>query len=179
MADIIIALYDNEYILIALVICIPLILFIISDIKTKKQTKKRKQMVVDKVKDLANGAIEMTPQEFLTLRAETRGNAYSGQGIMKLNEITGIYILFNKTKNKYYVGQGVKVMDRVNNHFTGKGNGDVYADYKYGDEFTIKMISLRDSGYNTLNALERDAIETYGAYANGYNKTRGNSDWKY
>ena len=50
------------------------------------------------------------------------------------------------------------------------------SDYKYGDEFTIKMISLRDSGYNTLNALERDAIETYGAYANGYNKTRGNSD---
>ena len=72
MADIIIALYDNQYILIALMICIPLILFIISDIKTKK----RKQMVVDKVKDLANGAIEMTPQEFLTLRAETRNNRH-------------------------------------------------------------------------------------------------------
>ena len=36
----------------------------------------------------------------------------------------------------------IYIFDRVNAHFTGKGNGDVYADYKYGDEFIIKMISL-------------------------------------
>ena len=54
----------------------------------------------------------------------------------------------------YYVGQGKQVLNRVKAHFTGQGNGDVYADYKYGDEFTIKMISLDNSGFDTLNELE-------------------------
>ena len=35
------------------------------------------------------------------------------------------------------MGQGKAVLDRVNHHFSGRGNGDVYADYKYGDFFTI------------------------------------------
>lgn len=74
----------------------------------------------------------------------------------------------------YYVGQGKKVFQRVNNHFTGHGNGDVYADYKYGDKFTIKMIALENSGFTTLNELERNTIAPYDAYAKGYNKTRGN-----
>lgn len=33
------------------------------------------------------------------------------------------------------MGQGKAVLDRVNHHFSGRGNGDVYADYKYGDFF--------------------------------------------
>ena len=65
-------------------------------------------------------------------------------------------------------------MDRVNTHFTGRGNGDVYADYKYGDVFTIKMIALDRSGFSTLNELERYTISYYDAYHKGYNKTRGN-----
>ena len=74
----------------------------------------------------------------------------------------------------YYIGQANKVINRVNAHFTGRGNGDVYADFKYGDEFTIKAISLQESGYSSLNSLERDTIKTYDAFAHGYNKTRGN-----
>lgn len=74
----------------------------------------------------------------------------------------------------YYVGQGKKVFQRVNNHFTGHGNGDVYSDYKYGDNFTIKMIRLKGSGFKTLNELERCTISKYNAFSKGYNKTRGN-----
>lgn len=74
----------------------------------------------------------------------------------------------------YYVGQGQQVLNRVNAHFTGKGNGDVYADYRYGDYFTIKMIALENSGFSTLNELERNTISTYNSFAAGYNKTRGN-----
>ena len=82
--------------------------------------------------------------------------------------------MFNKTKNMYYVGQGQNVFERVNRHFTGKGNGDVYADFKYGDKFTIRMIELKYSGFNDLNELERRTIEIYDAYSSGYNKTHGN-----
>lgn len=65
-------------------------------------------------------------------------------------------------------------MYRVNAHFTGRGNGDVYADYKYGDPFEISMIALENSGFCTLNELERNVIRRYNAFSNGYNKTRGN-----
>ena len=74
----------------------------------------------------------------------------------------------------FYVGQATRILNRVNSHFTGKGNGDVYADYKYGDVFSIKMIALENSGFNTLNELENRTIQKYKAYTKGYNKTRGN-----
>lgn len=147
------------YALLIIVICI---IPIVRTINTKK-----------KIKRLANNALEVTPQEFFKIRNASNG----GRGkkhISTKHDFAGIYILYNHTKNMYYVGQGKKVFQRVNNHFTGHGNGDVYADYKYGDEFTIKMIALKNSGFNTLNELERNTIATYNAYAKGYNKTRGN-----
>ena len=125
-------------------------------------------------KRLKYGTIELTPEEFLQLRKDglpkngkTRYNALS-------ENFAGVYVLYNQTKNMYYVGQGQRVLSRVNAHFTGKGNGDVYADYKYGDLFTITLFALEESGFSSLNELEREAISAYGAYANGYNKTRGN-----
>ena len=53
------------------------------------------------------------------------------------HDFPGVYILHNLDKDMYYVGQGKRVMQRVGNHFAGHGNGDVYADYKYGDRFSI------------------------------------------
>ena len=75
----------------------------------------------------------------------------------------------------YYVGQAKKVLQRVTQHFTGHGNGDVYADYKYGDQFSIKTIAFNTSGYDSLDRLEKDTIEAYAAFSKGYNKNRGNS----
>lgn len=129
--------------------------------------------IKEKIKGLADNALEVTPQEFFKIRNASNG----GKGKKHIStryDFAGVYILYNHTKNMYYVGQGKKVFQRVNNHFTGHGNGDVYADYKYGDDFTIKMIELEGSGFNTLNELERNTITTYNAYAKGYNKTRGN-----
>lgn len=141
-------------------------------LKIWKHKRHRKQIHRD-VRKLSNTVSEMTPQTFFQLR----NTSYGGQGrrhISSSYDFAGIYILFNHTKNMYYVGQGVQLFQRVNNHFTGHGNGDVYADYKYGDDFTIKLIPLAGSGFRTLNELERRAIHDYGAYARGYNKTRGN-----
>ena len=86
----------------------------------------------------------------------------------------GVYVLFNKTKNKYYVGQSKKIFYRINNHFSGCGNHDVYDDYCHGDIFTIRIIPLKKSNYISLNKLERHAIMTFKSYRNGYNKTHGN-----
>lgn len=126
-----------------------------------------------KIKGLSDSVLEITPEEFFKIRNSSNG----GRGRKHISteyDFSGVYIIYNHTKDMYYVGQGKKVFQRVNNHFTGHGNGDVYADYKYGDGFTIKMIALEKSGFKTLNELERNTIMTYNAYSRGYNKTKGN-----
>lgn len=114
-----------------------------------------------RVKKMAHGAIKVTPKEFFSLRKNSE-------------TFPGVYLIYNHTKKMYYVRQSRSVYSRVNNHFTGHGNGDVYADYKYGDDFSIRLIALKGSGFKTLNELERNAIAVYKAYDKGYNKTRGN-----
>ena len=118
---------------------------------------------LEKVRGLSQGK-GASPKEFLNSR----------NALMRNGDFTGIYIFHNKTRDMYYVGQSTRVVGRVIQHLTGHGNGDVYADYKYGDEFEINLVSLRESGYDSLDALERDAIKTYNAYTKGYNRTRGN-----
>lgn len=122
-----------------------------------------------RIRRAADTTTEMTPDEFFRFR----NHLLKSKSVRK---VPGVYILFNKTQNMHYVGQSVDVLNRVNAHLTGKGNGDVYADYKYGNEFTIRIIKLANSGFKTLNELERHAIKTYNAYSRGYNKTRGNKD---
>ena len=131
---------------------------------------KDKERIRNQIKSLADNTLEMTPQEFIEMRSKRIG----GSSYALSHNFAGVYILFNKTKNLYYVGQGQQILNRVNAHFTGHGNGDVYADYKYGDSFTIKMIGLENSGCSSLNELERKTIMTYDSVAHGYNKTRGN-----
>jgi len=150
-----------------LLICISLII-VIFVWRKKKEAEIRKKII-----NLANNTSEMTPEEFFEMRSFSFGGRGRPQVSQKYN-FAGVYILFNKSKSMYYIGQGQSVLNRVNNHFTGKGNGDVYADYKYGDSFVIKMIAFKNSGCSTLNELERQTILTYNSFANGYNKTRGN-----
>ena len=95
----------------------------------------------------------ITPSEFFLQKSVMSGDS------------VGVYVILNQTKSKYYVGQAKRLYFRVNQHFTGHGNGDVYADYKYGDQFLIKLITLRESGYDDLDKLERDMIQQY--HANG------------
>ena len=118
---------------------------------------------LERVRSLSAG-VGASPQEFMRVRGALTRNG----------DFTGIYVIHNKTKDKYYVGQSVRMVGRVRQHLMGRGNGDVYADYKYGDKFEINLVSLRESGYDSLDALERDTIKAYGAYTKGYNRTRGN-----
>ena len=112
---------------------------------------------------LVNDFNYMSPEQFFKLRKNQTG------------DIVGVYILYNKDRRKYYVGQATRLFFRVNQHFTGHGNGDVYADYKRGrDRFSIKLIPLVNSGYYDLDKLEKDLIKKYNSYEKGYNKTNGN-----
>lgn len=105
----------------------------------------------------------ITPDDFFAIKGLQSGDS------------VGVYILYNESQEIYYVGQATRLIFRINQHFTGHGNGDVYADYKYGDQFKIRAIRLVDSGYSDLDKLERDLIKKYKAYQLGYNKTKGNN----
>lgn len=124
---------------------------------------KKERVALERVRGLtAEGGV--SPREFLDVRDALR----------RKGDFTGIYVLHNKTKEMYYVGQSTRVVGRLCQHLTGHGNGDVYADLKYGDAFEISVVSLTQSGYESLDALERDAIDAFDAYGRGYNRTRGN-----
>lgn len=116
---------------------------------------------------------ELTPETFFRVRKRSM-KSFKNTSTRQTFAFMGVYVLHNKTKNKHYVGQGKNVLDRVNQHLCGRGNGDVYVDYRNGDEWVIKLINFDDCHFETLNDLERHTIQVYDAYHRGYNKTRGN-----
>lgn len=87
----------------------------------------------------------------------------------------GVYLLHNKIRDKYYVGQSHRPADRVFKHLNGMGNGDVYADYKNGEGFTVRFYPLKGSGFRDLNELEYHLIRIYEPHKGGYNRQAGNT----
>lgn len=65
------------------------------------------------------------------------------KALTQQGEITGIFIVHNATKDLYYVGQSAKAIDRAAIQFLGRGNCDVYADYKYGDSFNVRIVRFQ------------------------------------
>ena len=155
-----------------LVAGLSIVLFIFLTIFFRHLAKNEEKRIRKKIHALVKDAAELTPDEFFSLRNKKVAN--TGKKASSIGTFSGVYVLYNYTKDMIYVGQAKDIFSRVNNHFTGHGNGDVYADYKYGDRFTVRLIALEGSGFKTLNELERNAIATYDAVGKGYNKTKGN-----
>lgn len=140
-----------QYILIAILIVITLIIK-----EVRLELNVRKKVHKDAILDIA----------FMESREK---------GLLKEQNGPGAYVLTNMSTGRSYVGQSVRIVDRVNAHLTGSGNGDVYADLKNGDRFSIRLISLYDTHYKDLNSLEKFLIGVHDSYRNGYNRTRGNA----
>lgn len=99
----------------------------------------------------------------------------------KLRETSGVYVIliFNHWVHfgmfwRYrdvYVGQSLYMDSRVHDHLNGNGNGDVYADVKYGKKVYVKLIPCKKE---KMNSLEKKLINKYNATAS-YNVTKGGS----
>lgn len=122
-----------------------------------------------------NGTKERMQHRFVRMRDVTafRNRFRERYGFY---EISGIYIIFNKTRNKYYVGQGQKAVQRCLQHFTNPNDNakDIMIDFENGDVFYINFVRLSDTKYNTLDELEYDYIAKYDCVNSGYNKKHGN-----
>ena len=108
----------------------------------------------------------------------TAENTYLPDAFLRYNnkfeDCAGTYVLYNQEDDKYYVGQATSFQRRLHQHFTGKGNPDVYFDYRSGKPFTIYLFPLNESRFANLNDQERHYIAKYRAFEEGYNKTHGN-----
>ena len=96
-------------------------------------------------------------------------NKYKNQKNYDKNKLKkqGIYILHNKTKNKYYIGQAHNLIKRIKEHFHGKSGTqkeEIYHDYKKNNYFTIKIIIT-----DQLNEIEKQIIWYFRANKNLYN----------
>lgn len=94
-----------------------------------------------------------------------------------LKNIKGVYIIWNKTKNRYYVGQTKNLYKRIFTQHFNIANGDVKniifaKDWFSGDEFLLKTIQLETK--DELDDTEKYYIDMYDSFKNGYNSTSGN-----
>jgi len=91
-----------------------------------------------------------------------------------LNGKRGVYVIWNKTKDKYYVGQSKDMGIRLNQHFkSGKVNNVIFAkDWYDNDHFCYRHYLCQTK--DELDSLEKRKIEEYNAFGGGYNKTGGN-----
>ena len=98
--------------------------------------------------------------------------------LLEYKKITGVYIIKNNEKNKYYVGQSKDVLKRLKQHFKSTiPNNIIFAEDYFlssnkDDLFSVKIISLKTK--DELDNVEKQLIEEYDAFNNGYNKTNGN-----
>ena len=86
--------------------------------------------------------------------------------------VVGVYILYNQTKNKYYIGQAKQILKRIRDHFEVE---DVARDFLNGDKIQVKFLTASELGSDyRLDHIEKTGIEIFDAGKTGYNKTQGN-----
>ena len=96
-------------------------------------------------------------------------------------KIIGCYVIRNREKDKYYVGQSKDIIKRLKQHFKGTiPNNIIFAEdyYSTADErrenlFEVKIIPCETK--DELDQTERRLIEEYDAFNSGYNGTAGNT----
>lgn len=83
----------------------------------------------------------------------------------------GIYVLYNATKNKYYVGQAKQIYKRIRDHFQVE---DIARDFLNGDSITATFLTANELGEDyRMDHIERVGIELFDAEKDGYNKKQG------
>lgn len=81
--------------------------------------------------------------------------------ILKNNDILGVYVLYNKSKNTYFIGRSNRVFRKVDRQFRGFENKEVFKLFSDGDEYWVKIIPFRKDEYVSLEELEKNVKEKY------------------
>lgn len=92
----------------------------------------------------------LTPDELLTLPRDAA-------------DFPGAYVIHNATRRRTYAGTSTAVRRALRRHLAGKGHETLHADYRAGDDLTIKSVPLAATGYPDLAALAADVTYAYDA----------------
>lgn len=95
----------------------------------------------------------------------------------EIKNLMGIYIIWNKTLNKYYVGQSKNLYKRLFcSHFSiarnDVNNVKFAKDWYDNHDFLYKYLKCKTK--DELDSKEKEYIEIYDSFNNGYNNTSGN-----
>lgn len=91
-----------------------------------------------------------------------------------------IYHITNKINGKKYIGQTVDIEHRIKRHFLELQKGEHHSTKlqrafdKYGkDNFEIEYSQKQFKTYEDLLIAQKEEIDKFNSYENGYNQTRG------
>lgn len=140
-----------------LIVCVGILFFLLYDWNAIRRRAKHAKPVYH--------------QDFLENWNTYRFNDKSGCYIILIYKHRPLFSTAQKGKryNEVYIGQSVNMHKRVYNHLTGHGNGDVYADVKYGKHVFLKFIPCT---IEQLNKYEKELIKLFNA-TESYNRTKG------
>lgn len=66
----------------------------------------------------------------------------------------GVYVIYNRTLDKYYFGQDELVIEGINDQLTTAANQELRRELSNGHRFYIKMMLLEETSCQSLNELE-------------------------
>lgn len=157
----------------------------IDDIKEKiKEDTERKNDVISNIKREYEEKYLLVEPLPIELNNSSEGEFIPLKKLIgiKYEKIIGCYVIRNVEKNKYYVGQSKDVMKRVcKQHFDGtKVKNIIFAEDYYSSKFENKedLFEVRIIRLDTKDELdkkEKELIEEYDSFTNGYNATNGNT----
>ncbi|QBP43209.1 excinuclease ABC subunit C (plasmid) [Paenisporosarcina antarctica] len=152
--------------------------------KTLFEQEENKEIVRKDLDSLRKIMKKFTPKELIELGNKNLRESRS------IRNFAGIYIIHNRLKNIYYIGQSKGVFGRAYQHFVTNPSEnkaryegtvefnlpEIYDDYRSGNKFNISLIPLENTSFSTLDELESNAISAYNASVEygGYNRTHGN-----
>lgn len=137
----------------------------------------QKRGIEDRAELLRRGRHGIKASRFL----EIRNKRFGGQGNkMYLHnfDFIGVYIILNETKNKYYIGHGQNVFNRIGDVLNGRGNMFVYNDFINGDQLIISFRSLDLSSFHSLADLEQDTLNNMSNQYTNYANTKKSNNSK-
>ena len=133
------------------------------------------------IQDEVRGGDFIDAEEFLASWIMGGSPGHSGFAGFKYADEPGCYVILVfdhevedgdwDDYDEVYVGQSVNMCQRVRNHLTGSGNGDVYADMRSGKHVYVQFNPCEEE---ELNDLEKALIIAYNA-TGSYNRTSGGS----
>lgn len=158
--------------------------------KSNKNINKYKLNIREKEKELKNkkgSILSDYNKKLLEVKPLSNSVSHDESFIMlkffsglEYEKIIGVYVIHNKEKDKYYVGQSKDVMKRIKQHFNGTTpQNPIFAEDYYTSQienrdniFEVKVIRCETK--DELDSLEKKLIYDYDSFNNGYNRTSGN-----